>query len=323
MTAPKLTLPARRLPWLEAAFWLALAACFFVLPERLALLGQMLALGLFALSLDLALGYAGILTVGHAAFFGAGAYAAGLLAKHGWGDPLLGLGAALAAGALLGCATSYLMVRGADLTRLMVSIALCALLAELVNRLSSITGGSDGLQGMEVQPVLGRFAFDLYGRTAFVYTYCVVLALFLLVRRVLRSPFGLALRGIRDNPRRMQALGAPVQARLRLAYGFSAAVAGAAGALMAQGTQFVGLDAIGFERSAEVLIILVLGGAGRLYGGLAGATVYMLARDGFAGMDPQYWTFWLGIFLIAAALLGRGGIMGLLSRLVRVKEEAP
>jgi branched-chain amino acid transport system permease protein len=224
--------------------------------------------------------------------------------------------------ALLGYLLSWLIVRGADLTRLMITIAVCVLLAEVANRLSAITGGTDGLQGVTMAPLLGHFEFDLYGRTTFVYTFGVVLLLFLAVRLVLRSPFGLTLRGLHDNSRRMLAIGSPVPARLRTAYTISAAMAGLAGALLAQTTQFVGIESIGFSRSAEVLIILVLGGTGRLYGGLIGAFVYMMVHDAFADMNPQFWMFWLGLFLIAAALLGRGGIMGLLERMTNFRRSA-
>lgn len=314
------TLSPLQLRAAEAAFWVALASCFFLLPDKLTLMSQILIFGLFAVSLDMALGYAGILTVGHAAFFGAGAYAAGLLTTHGWSEPISGLFVAMGVCAGLGYALSYLVVRGADLTRLMITIGVCVLLAELANRLSGITGGTDGLQGMVVNPLLGVFEWDLYGKTAFVYAFVVVLAMFLLARLVLRSPFGLALRGIHDSRKRMLAIGSPVEARLRMAYAISAALAGVAGALMAQTTQFVGIESIGFTRSAEVLIILVLGGTGRLYGGLVGAIVYMLVHDWFADMNPQYWMFWLGIFLIAAVMLGRGGIMGALARRIRTQE---
>jgi len=306
----------------EIAFWIALASTFFWLPDQRTLMSQVLIFGLFAVTLDLALGYAGILTLGHAAFFGAGAYAAGLFAKHAWNEPFSGLAVALLVCAALGYATSWLVVRGADLTRLMITIAVCVLLAELANRLSSITGGTDGLQGVVIAPVLGRFEFDLYGKTTFVYAYAMVLLLFLGLRRVLHSPFGLGLRGIHDNGKRMLAIGSPVNSRLRVAYTLSAAVAGAAGALLAQTTQFVGIESIGFSRSAEILIVLVLGGTGRLYGGLVGAVVYMLVHDAFADVNPQYWMFWLGLFLIAAALFGRGGIMGVLSRVVRARSDA-
>lgn len=312
-----ITVSPGRLRAAEVAFWLALGASFFLLPDKLTLMSQIMIFGLFAVSLDMALGYAGILTVGHAAFFGAGAYAAGLLAKHGWSEPFSGLLFALMVCAVLGYVLSYLVVRGADLTRLMITIGVCMLLAELANRLSSITGGTDGLQGVVISPVLGLFDFDLFGKTAFVYAYAVVLVVFLGVRLVLGSPFGLTLRGIHDSRKRMLAIGSPVEARLRMAYALSAGVAGIAGALLAQTTQFVGIESIGFNRSAEVLIILVLGGTGRLYGGLIGAIVYMLVHDWFADLNPQYWMFWLGIFLIAAVMLGRGGIMGALSRLVK------
>jgi branched-chain amino acid transport system permease protein len=312
-----LTLSPARLRGIEVFFWLALASSFFLLPDKLTLMSQIMIFGLFAVSLDMALGYAGILTVGHAAFFGAGAYAAGLLAKHGWSEPFSGLLFALLLCVALGYVLSYLVVRGADLTRLMITIGVCMLLAELANRLSSITGGTDGLQGVVIAPVLGLFEFDLFGKTAFAYAYGVVLVVFLGVRLVLRSPFGLTLRGIHDSRKRMLAIGSPVEARLRLAYALSAGVAGIAGALLAQTTQFVGIESIGFNRSAEVLIILVLGGTGRLYGGMIGAIVYMLVHDWFADLNPEYWMFWLGIFLIAAVMLGRGGIMGALSRLVK------
>jgi len=312
-----LALSPARLRGIELFFWLALASSFFLLPDKLTLMSQIMIFGLFAVSLDMALGYAGILTVGHAAFFGAGAYAAGLLAKHGWSEPFSGLLFALLLCVALGYVLSYLVVRGADLTRLMITIGVCMLLAELANRLSSITGGTDGLQGVVIAPVLGLFEFDLFGKTAFAYAYGVVLVVFLGVRLVLRSPFGLTLRGIHDSRKRMLAIGSPVEARLRMAYALSAGVAGIAGALLAQTTQFVGIESIGFNRSAEVLIILVLGGTGRLYGGLIGAIVYMLVHDWFADLNPQYWMFWLGIFLIAAVMLGRGGIMGALSRLVK------
>ncbi|QDF96360.1 branched-chain amino acid ABC transporter permease [Azoarcus sp. DD4] len=314
-----LTLSSRRLPLVEALFWAALASSYFLLPDHLTLLSQVLIFGLFAVSLDMALGYAGILTVGHAAFFGCGAYAAGLLARHGWSEPFSGLLLALLVCGALGYILSYLVVRGADLTRLMITIGVCVLLAELANRLSGITGGTDGLQGITMDPVLGVFEFDLWGRTAFIYSFAMVLVAFLLARLIVRSPFGLALRGIHDSRKRMQAIGSPVEARLRMAYAFSAAIAGVAGALLAQTSQFVGIESLSFNRSAEILIILVLGGTGRLYGGMIGAIVYMLVHDWFADMNPQYWMFWLGIFLIAAVMLGRGGIMGMLSRLVTVR----
>lgn len=304
------------LPYLEVLFWFFIACCFFLFPDRLQLASQMLIMGLFAVSLDIALGYAGILTVGHAAFFGIGAYTAGLLSAHGWSEPISGLFIALLVTACIGYLLSFFIVRGADLTRLMITIGICVMLAELANQLSRITGGTDGLQGMEIAPLLGQFEFDLYGKTAFIYTFIVVLFIFMIVRRILRSPFGLALKGIHGNKKRMQALGVPIEHRLKIAYCFSAGVAGISGALLAQTTQFVGIESLSLNLSTVVLIMLVLGGAGRLYGGMIGAIIYMCIHEIFADMNPEYWMFWLGLFLIVSVMLGRNGILGTIAHVI-------
>ena len=295
---------------LEAALWIALVACFFLFPGYRVLGSQILIAALFAMSLDLILGYAGIVSLGHAAFFGIGAYTAGLLAVHGWNEPLTGLAAAASIAALAGFAASFLVVRGEDLARLMVTMGIALLLHEGANRAAFLTGGVDGLSGIAMAKLLGVFPFDLAGRTAYVYCLVVLFLVFLLLRRVTRSPFGLALRGIRENPQRMEAIGVPVRSRLVAAFTLSAAIAGAAGALLAQTTQFVGLDTLGFTRSAEVLIMLVLGGTGRLYGAIIGTAVFMLAQDILAAKDPVYWQFWLGLLLVAFVLFARNGILG-------------
>ena len=298
----------------EIAFWLALASVFFLLPGYLALGSQILIVALFAMSLDLILGYAGIVSLGHAAFFGLGAYTAGLLAVHGWNEPVSGLLAAAAVAAIAGWLASFLVVRGEDLTRLMVTMGIGLLLYEAANRAAPITGGVDGLSGVAMGKLLGVFSFDLAGRTAYAYSFVVLLLVFLFLRVVTRSAFGLALRGIRENPGRMEAIGVPVRRRLVAAYALAAAIAGVAGALLAQTTQFVGLETLGFQRSAEVLIMLVLGGTGRLYGAIIGTAVYMIAHDVLAGINPVYWQFWLGLFLVAFVLFARGGILGWLRR---------
>jgi branched-chain amino acid transport system permease protein len=299
---------------MEAFFWLALASAFFLFPGYLVLGSQILIIGLFAMSLDLILGYAGIVSLGHAAFFGVGAYTAGLLAVHGWGEPLSGLLAAAVVAAMAGWLVSFLVVRGEDLTRLMVTMGIGLLLYEAANRAAPVTGGVDGLSGVAMGKLLGTFAFDLAGRTAYAYSLAVLLLVFLFLRMLTRSAFGLALRGIRENPQRMEAIGVPVRRRLVAVFTLSAAIAGIAGALLAQTTQFVGLDTLGFQRSAEVLIMLVLGGTGRLYGAIVGTAVYMVAHDVLAGINPVYWQFWLGLGLVAFVLLARGGILGWVRR---------
>lgn len=301
----------------EAAFWLAVLAAYFLLPGYRVLGSQILILALFALSLDLVLGYAGILTLGHAAFFGLGAYTAGLLATHGWGEPLTGLLAGAAVAALAGFAVSFLVVRGEDLARLMVTMGLGLLLFEAANKAAFITGGVDGLSGVTMWKLFGVFPFDLGGRTAYLYSFAVLFVVFVFLRCLARSPFGLSLRGIRENRSRMPAIGVPVRRRLVAAFTLGAAIAGIAGALLAQTTQFVGLDTLGFNRSADSLIMLVLGGTGRLYGALVGTAVFMIAQDYLSGINPVYWQFWLGLLLVVFVFVARGGIMGALERLRR------
>jgi branched-chain amino acid transport system permease protein len=307
----------RRETIFEIAFWLVPVAAFFLLPGYRVLGSQILIVALFALSLDLVLVYAGILTLGHAAFFGLGAYTAGLLSVHGWGEPLSGLAAAAAVAAIAGFAVSFLVVRGEDLARLMVTLGLGLLLFEAANKAHFITGGVDGLSGVSMWKLFGVFPFDLSGRTAYMYSFAVLLLVFLFLRRLARSPFGLSLRGIRENRLRMPAIGVPVRRRLVAAFTLGAAIAGLAGALLAQTTQFVGLDTLSFGRSADVMIMLVLGGAGRLYGALIGTAVFMIAQDYLSGINPVYWQFWLGLLLVVFVFLARGGIMGALERLRR------
>lgn len=301
----------------EVAFWVLPVVAYFVFPDDLALLSQIAITALLVLSLDLILGYAGIVSLGHAAFFGLGAYAAGLLARGGWGDPLLGLLAAGAVAALVGFVTSFLVLRGADLTRLMVTLGVAFMLYELANKLTSLTGGLDGLQGIEVKPLLGRFAFDMFGKTAYVYSVAVLALLFWVARRLVNSPFGLSLQGIRQNASRMPALGTPVNARLVAIYTVGAAYAGIAGALLTQTTQFVSIDVLSFSRSAGLLLMLVLGGAGCLYGAMLGAIVFMTVQHLVSDLNPQYWQFWLGLMLIFVVLFARDGIMGALRSLAR------
>jgi branched-chain amino acid transport system permease protein len=303
-------LPSARWHPAEIAAWLVPVACFFLFPGYRVLGSQVFITALFALSLDIVLGYAGILTLGHAAFFGLGAYAAGLLAVHGWGEPLSGLAAATAIAAAAGFAVSFLVVRGEDLARLMVTLGIGLLLYEAANRAAWLTGGVDGLSGVAMGKVLGLFPFDLEGTTAYLYSLAVLFAVFALARRLAASPFGLSLRGIRENRARMPAIGSPVRRRLVAAFTAGSAIAGLAGALLAQTTQFVGLDTLGFNRSADVLVMLVLGGAGRLYGALLGTALFMLAQDYLSGLNPVYWQFWLGLLLVAFVFLAHGGILG-------------
>ena len=299
---------AARSHWhpLEFAFWVAALASIFLLPGKHLILTEIAILGLFALSLDLILGYAGIVSLGHAAFFGFGAYAAGLLAKHGIiEEPLLALLAAGAAATLLGFITSFLVLRGSDLTRIMVTLGVALVLREVANRYAWLTGGADGLQGVEIKPLLGLFRFDMFGRTAYCYSIVVLFVLFVLARRLVNSPFGLSLLSIKGNPLRAAAVGVPVNGRLVAIYAIAAGYAGIAGALLTQTTAFASLAVFDFDRSADLLLVLIIGGAGYLYGGLIGAILFKLMQDYLSALTPQYWPFWIGLLLVAIVLVGR------------------
>ena len=304
-----------RLRWVEALPWIVAVAAYFVFPDYLALGAQVLATILFALSLDLILGYAGIVTLGHAALFGTGAYAAGLLAAHGWGEPVSGLIIAAGVAALVGFLSGAVLLRAQGLTLLMVTLVVAAMLYEAANKAAGITGGADGLTGMNVWPVLG-FQFDLYGITAYWYSLAVLFVCWIAARAIVHSPFGRSLTGIRENERRMHAIGSPVYWRRLMIYTIAAAMAGAAGALIAQTTGFVGLDVLDpINRSGEILIMLILGGVGRLYGAFIGVPVYMILKDQFAEIDPVYWYFWIGLLLVLVVVFARGGALGVAERL--------
>jgi branched-chain amino acid transport system permease protein len=293
----------------EIAFWIAVIACGFLFPSRYLIMTDIVRLALFALSLDLILGYAGIVSLGHAAFFGVGAYCAGLFALHGIiSEPVVALMVAGFAAMVVGFLTSFLVIRGVDLTRLMVTLGIALLLEALAERFSNITGGTDGLQGIEMQPILGSFAFDIFGKTGFFYSLIVLFLLFLLARRIVHSPFGLSLRAIRNNPLRAAAIGIPVNRRLVAIYAVSAFYAGVAGALFTQTTALASLDVFSFERSADLMLMLVIGGTGYLYGGLIGAVVFKMLQELFSTLTPQYWLFWIGLVLVVIVLVGRARI---------------
>ncbi len=298
----------RRARWspLEIAFWVFAFATIWLFPSKHLILTETAILALFALSLDLILGYSGIISLGQAAFFGLAGYCAGLLAKYGFiTEPVVALLVSGIAAAVLGFITSFLVLRGSDLTRLMVTLGVSLMLGELANRFSNITGGADGLQGVTVEPILGRFRFDLYGHNGYIYSLTVLFVCFLVARRIVYSPFGLSLRAIKGNALRAAAVGIPVKWRLVAIYTLSAFFAGIAGALLTQTTAFCSLDVLSLDRSADLLLVLIIGGTGYLYGGLIGAVIYKFLQDWIATLTPQYWQFWIGLVLVVIVLIGR------------------
>jgi branched-chain amino acid transport system permease protein len=299
----------------EAIPWVLAVAGYFLLPGYLALGGQIFATILFVLSTDLVLGYAGIVTLGQAAFFGTGAYTAGILAANGWGEPITGLIAAAAVAGLVGLVSGLIILRTTGLALLMQTLIVATMLYELANKAGRWTGGDDGLQGMDVWPIFGVFRFGLFGHVAYVYCLVVLFLGWLAARFIIHSPFGRSLTGARENVARMRAIGTPVARRLLTIYAISAMLAGASGALIAQTTSLVGLTSLGLERSGNALIMLIIGGVGRLYGAFVGVPLFMIAQDRFSEIDPVYWYFWIGALMVAVVLFARGGVLGLIERL--------
>src|SRR5580693_1397997 len=303
----------RRARWspLEVCFWVFAFATIWLFPGKHLILTETAILALFALSLDLILGYAGIISLGQAAFFGLAGYFSGLVAKYGLiNEPVLALLAASLVAAALGFVTSFLVLRGSDLSRLMVTLGVALMLGEIANRFSNITGGADGLQGVTIAPIFGRFRFDMFGHTGYIYTLVVLFICFVVARRIVYSPFGLSLRALKGNTLRAAAVGIPVNRRLVAIYTVSAGMAGMAGALLTQTTAFCSLDVFSFERSADLLLVLIIGGTGYLYGGLIGAVIYKFLQDWIASLTPQYWQFWIGFALVVIVLIGRERVEG-------------
>jgi branched-chain amino acid transport system permease protein len=308
----------------EALPWVLAILAFYVFSDRMVFGTQVLIMVLFALSLDLILGFAGIVSLGHAAFFGVGAYAAALLTQRwGWQEPISGLLVAAAVAAGAGAASGWLLLRYRGLTLLVLTLATTVMLQELGNLFRDLTGGYDGLPDLTFTPLLGLFDYDLlYGHVNYLYALAVLFVLFFVVRQIVHSPFGQTLAGIRENVARMHAVGSPVHLRLLTVYTISAAVAGVAGALFTQTNQHVTLGVFDFDNSAGVMVMLILGGTGRLYGALVGATIYMVLQDWLSKLQftiaghqidgPQFWQFGVGLLLVLTVLFARRGLLGLI-----------
>ncbi len=293
-------------------------ALFLLFPYNLAFATRMIVMVIFVLSIDLVLGFAGIATLGQAAMYGAGAYAAGLFAIHVWADPLAGLLVGAGAGAALALVSALVLMRTAGLTLIMLTIAIASICHEIANQARWLTGGADGLRGIRPGPVLGLFEFDFIGTTGYWYAFGVAALVFGLLWRLTRSPFGLSLRGIHESPARMAAIGAQVYWRRVAAYGIGGGIAGIAGAVAAQVTQLVSLESFAFSLSAEALIMLILGGTGRLYGAVIGTLIFMTVHHTAAANDPFNWLFVIGAMVLAVVFFLPMGLITLPSALTRL-----
>lgn len=292
--------------------WLAAAvACWFLFPEYLTLGSSVLVMVLLVLSFDLLLGFGGVLSLGHGVFFGLGAFTAGWLSLAGWTEPISAVLIAGAAAALLSAAVGPFLMRLTGLPLMMVTLALGALVYEAGHKATKITGGDDGLFGISFSPIFGIFEWTLGGSTSYLYVLAWVVVLFVLMKRVASSPFAVMLQGVRENPARMRLIGNRVIPHLTMAYVISGAVAGMAGALFTEINAFVGMGVLAVDTSIDVLVMLVLGGIGSLWGALVGAPVYMLLKHFSSQWNPFYWMLIIGSLLIAVVMLGKGGLLGL------------
>jgi branched-chain amino acid transport system permease protein len=306
--------------WLRDGIGLALviaagAAGYWLFPDNLALLTRIIAIALLVLSLDLIVGYCGVASLGQAALFGAGAYAAGIACVNGVTEPLTLITIGAAAGAVAGLLMGTIMLRAHGLAQLVLSIAIVQLFHEAANKASAYTGGSDGLAGLALSPLFGVFEFDLWGQTAYLFGLVLLVAVFIVLKFIVSSPFGMLCRGIRQDPIRIRAMGAFVFPVLLKMFVISGAVAGMGGALAAISTQVVGLDSVSFELSANALVMLVLGGLGTLYGALVGTVIFMSFEHVVSAINPFHWMTMVGALLIAVVLAAPGGLSGVLNRI--------
>jgi branched-chain amino acid transport system permease protein len=300
-----------------AAIIAAGALGYVLFPDNLAFLTRLISVALLVLSLDLVTGICGVASLGQALLYGAGAYAAGIAAVHGIGDPVVLLVIGAAAGSLAGLVSGTILLRAHGLPQLVLSIALVQLGHEAANKATGLTGGSDGLYGIMPDALMGLFEFDLYGRTAYVLGIVLLALVMLTLTLLVRTPFGMTCRGIRQDPVRVAAMGIRVQPTLLKMFAVSGAVAGLGGALGAIATQVVGLDSVSFELSANALVMLVIGGIGTLWGALLGAVVFLSVEHVMAAINPFHWLTLIGLMLIAVVLFAPGGLAGLVARLAK------
>jgi branched-chain amino acid transport system permease protein len=303
------------------AFWalfiagVAIAATGALLPSYYTgLLVEGLIFSVFALSLNLLLGYAGLPSLGHAAYFAAGAYAAGLVTVHVTSSFWIGALAGIGVSALLGAAFGLLALRAKGVYFLMITLALAQIAWAVAFSWRPVTGGDDGLRGIG-RPDLGIAVINLAETSAF-YLFALVAfaAAFLLMRAILRSPFGRTLPGIQESSARMDALGYNVWAHKYIAFVLSAAFAGFAGVLFVYYKGFVSPEAASIVVSAEVMLMVILGGAGTLVGPIVGAFTIILMSNIVSGYTAR-WTLILGLLYVLVVLLAPGGLVGTLRAL--------
>lgn len=316
--AAQLDRPATR-PLASFLPWLIFLA-FLVLPFPAAMgaesyiLGTALRVMIFAIaavSLDLLVGYGALISFGHAAFIGIGGYAVGILASHGLGDAVIALPAALLASGLFAFLSGFICLRTKGAYFIMITLAFGQMVYFIAGSLAPY-GGDDGLTIQARSTFLG---LDLLADDRSLYYVALVCltGVFLLCRSLVASRFGRVLRGSKENAQRMATLGYDVFRYQLCAYVIAGMIAGLAGFLLANATNFVSPSYMSWQRSGELLIMIILGGTGRLSGALLGAIVFMLLEVFLADITED-WKLIFGPLLVLAVLFLPGGIMGFLER---------
>ncbi len=299
-----------RLPALVVGLLSALALPWFVYPP---VAMDIAAWALFAVSVDLLLGYVGLLSFGHAAFWGVSAYTSGLVAIHSGAPFFVGVLVGAVVAAALAVPIGYLSVRRTGIYFAMVTLAFAQLVYFVANQWRDLTGGENGLQAVPRE----LFGLDLSDPFYFYYAGLPIILLGLAAAwRVVRSPFGRVLVAIRDNPARARALGYPVDRYKLLAFVLSAAIAGLAGGLFAANHGFVSLQEVYWPTSGKVVMMVVLGGIGTLWGPILGAALVVqledfLATSGFDGIGIV-----TGAVFILVVVLFRRGLWGTTAHLL-------
>jgi branched-chain amino acid transport system permease protein len=297
------------------------AACILVafavkaLPSYYAgLLVEGFIFAIFAMSLNLILGFAGLPSLGHAAFFATGAYATGLIAVHVSQSFWLGLVAGTGAGLLLGAVLGLLALRATGAYFLMITLALAQIVWGIAFSWRSVTGGDDGMRGIR-RPDIGFAAIDLTSTsTFFILSLAAFMVVVIFMWAILRSPFGLTLRGLQASPVRMDALGYNVWLHKYIAFVLAAGMAAFAGVLFAYYKGFVSPETASIVVSAEVMLMVILGGAGTLFGPAVGAFAIVLLSN-FVSAYTARWTFLLGALYAIVVLVAPDGVVGALRRL--------
>ena len=280
------------------------------------LVSRIMIFAIAAVALDVLIGYGGLISFGHAAFVGLGAYAVGILSAHGFGDALIALPVALAASALFALATGAVCLRTHGVYFIMITLAFSQMMFFTAASLAPY-GGDDGLT-VRARNTIAGFALMRDALSFYYVVFACLLATYLLCRVLLGSRFGRVFCGARENPIRMASIGYDVIRYQLVAYVIAGAIGGLSGFLLANAAEFVSPAYMSWQRSGELVIMVLMGGMGTLYGAVIGAAAFVLAEEWLSGMT-EHWKMIFGPLLVLIVLFARGGLVGLAARLVRSK----